>query len=42
MPVPPEAEADEYVIMFSNVTVNLDRATVVRGGKTGFAHGGGV
>jgi DNA-binding response OmpR family regulator len=25
--------ADEYVISFSDVTTNLDRATVVRGGK---------
>jgi DNA-binding response OmpR family regulator len=25
--------ADEYVISFSNVTVNLDRATVLRDGK---------
>src|SRR3954466_9674613 len=27
------AEGDEYVISFANVTVNLDRATVVRAGK---------
>ena len=33
LPVMPEGEADEYVITFSNVTVNLDRATVMRGGK---------
>ena len=33
MPATPEAETDEYVITFSNVAVNLDRATVVRGGK---------
>jgi DNA-binding response OmpR family regulator len=33
MPVTPEADADEYVITFSNVTVNLDRAKVVRDGK---------
>ena len=32
--VPPQmAEGDEYVISFANVTVNLDRATVVRAGK---------
>jgi DNA-binding response OmpR family regulator len=30
----PESENDEYVVSFSNVTVNLDRATVVRGRKT--------
>ena len=28
-----ETAADEYVISFSNVTVNLDRATVIRAGK---------
>jgi two-component system response regulator RegX3 len=33
MPSPPEAGVDEYVVRFSDVTVNLDRATVVRGGK---------
>jgi len=27
------ADSDEYVISFANVTVNLDRATVVRAGK---------
>ena len=32
-PAAPESEADEYVITFSNVTVNLDRATVIRGAK---------
>lgn len=33
LPVPPDPEADEYVIAFSNVSVNLDRGTVIRGGK---------
>ena len=28
-----ESEGDEYVVSFSNVTINLDRATVVRGRK---------
>jgi len=28
-----EPANDEYVVSFSNVTVNLDRATVVRGGR---------
>lgn len=28
-----EVENDEYIISFSNVTVNLDRATVLRGRK---------
>ena len=28
-----EPAGDEYVVSFSNVTVNLDRAMVVRGGK---------
>src|ERR1017187_2281835 len=27
------SDADEYVLQFSSVTVNLDRATVVRAGK---------
>jgi len=28
-----EADNDEYIVSFSNVCVNLDRETVVRGGK---------
>jgi DNA-binding response OmpR family regulator len=33
LPVAPEPDTDEYVIQFSNVVVNLDRAMVTRGGK---------
>ena len=32
-PLNQQSEDDEYIVSFSNVTVNLDRATVVRGGK---------
>jgi len=32
-PIAPGSDSDEYVIAFSDITVNLDRAIVVRGGK---------
>lgn len=32
-PIAAESASDEYVVEFSNITVNLDRATVVRSGK---------